>query len=191
MTGVERTYTGQRADRFLVTDPDGRVRVDFAALDNFLAEIVAVELAKRYRQIAEACQQAADQAGGRARAEKATAGAYRHLGQQAETIGEAEAERAGWRRERGERLRPRVVPEEAVDLLCTAAERLRHAGGVHHVVPVRLAQAAGWFQIAAELHAGDTGCHWCATGHCPAIEAARLLCGEPVGHIDTQHRERG
>lgn len=190
---AQHTFTGARADRFLTTGPDGHTRIDYTGLDNLLAEVVAVELAKRYRQIATACHHAAHDTTSRGPVAKATRVAYRQLGAQAETIAAAEHARATRRRDRAQHRHPPAVPDqpvvsdESVDLLATAAERLRHAGAANHLVPVRLSQAAGWFQIAAEIHAGNEPCEWCAAGRCPAIEAARLLCGEPAAHRTGNH----
>jgi hypothetical protein len=49
---------------------------------------------------------------------------------------------------------------------------------MHHV-PVRLGAVADWLELAAQVHAGRAPCDWCATGRCPAVDAALGLLGDP------------
>jgi hypothetical protein len=72
-----------------------------------------------------------------------------------------------------------VTASKHAEVIALAAERLRHASLAMHHVPVRLGEVADWLELAAQVHAGRVPCNWCATGCCPAVDAALGLLGDP------------
>ena len=83
-----------------------------------------------------------------------------------------------------------MTTSKHAEVIALAAERLRHASLAAHHIPVRLAEVAGWLELAAVVHSGHIPCDWCAQQRCPAVDTALALLGDPQPELFAHHRPR-